>query len=458
MVLHDPVIREAESGDFDFVVNLMETYLAPYYGGDHRAHAERIFTTHLSGGKDKIGHFSTEQKMFIITLAGEPVGMLHLVGKRQGNYKISPIIISAEYRVQYGLGSKLLDYAEQYAKKHNARQIYCTVSEQNYSALQFFKKHGYTVAGRSESQYKVGYTEIMMYKYFTTEEYESSFDRPHISVMPFEEYHELEVRRLLLDNLPEYFKGIDNHWVDALFEGYYRRHSEDINKKFKLLFVAMDRSGTILGVAGATPKKGAPIKVMPFIAVNLPAFVALLTDIPYELRKYGRKLYLHICPNVEQTIALQERGWQLDAAMPAGYHEKHVTQQWSYNIEGDSFMRIMRVKKEFIEQIRAGKKTLEIRVGYPTIKTIKPGERINMSSRTQEQTVRVLDRREYKNHEEMLQKEDYRKIAPHMHSKEELLKLLNEIYPPEKQELGIIVFEIEKASNQGVQSDGHSVL
>ena len=389
-------------------------------------------------------------------MMAKSAGMLHLVGKRQGNYKISPIIISSDYRAKYGLGSILLDYAEEYARNMNARQIYCTVSEANYSALQFFKKHGYIVAGRSESQYKIGCTELMLYKYITSDDYESNYDRPHISVMPFEEPHEAQVRDLLLNNLPEYFHGIDHDWVDALFEGYRRRHLEDVNKKFKLLFVAMDRQGSILGVAGATPKKGAPIKVMPFIATNLSAFVALLTDIPYELKKYGRKLYLHLCPNVEETIALQQRGWWLDAAMPAGYHVAHVPQQWSYDIEGDDFMRMMRVKKEFIEQIKAGRKTLEVRVGYPTIKAIKIGERINMSSHTLEQVIRIIDKREYSNHEEMLKKEDFRKIAPHMHSKEELLRLLNEIYPADKQKLGIIVFGIEKVSNQGVQSVGPS--
>lgn len=66
-----PKIREAQSGDYEFIVHLMETYLAPYYGGDHRAHADRIFSTHISGGKDNIGHFSSEQKMFIISYDGK---------------------------------------------------------------------------------------------------------------------------------------------------------------------------------------------------------------------------------------------------------------------------------------------------------------------------------------------------------------------------------------------------
>jgi hypothetical protein len=41
-------IREAQPGDLSFVIELMVAALGPYYGGDHRAHAERIFSTHIS--------------------------------------------------------------------------------------------------------------------------------------------------------------------------------------------------------------------------------------------------------------------------------------------------------------------------------------------------------------------------------------------------------------------------
>ncbi|MEK7241171.1 MAG: hypothetical protein AAB048_00175, partial [Planctomycetota bacterium] len=69
-------IREARAEDFEFVMELMNSTLSPYYGGDHLAHAKRIFSTHISGGKDYIGHFSFEQKMFIITLDDVAVGMI----------------------------------------------------------------------------------------------------------------------------------------------------------------------------------------------------------------------------------------------------------------------------------------------------------------------------------------------------------------------------------------------
>jgi len=109
-------------------------------------------------------------------------------------------------------------------------------------------------------------------------------------------------------------------------------------------------------------------------------------------------------------------------------------------------MRMMRVKKQFLQQIKAGKKTLEVRVGYSNILNIQPGERIRMASRTEEQVVRVNDVRKYRSHAEMLEAEDYAKIAPHMASKEALIALLQEIYPPKRQKLGIIVLDIEPMS------------
>lgn len=436
------VIREATHADAGFVLDLMDVALGPYYGGDHRAHGERILSTHLSGGQDRLGYFSFEQKMFVAEVAGTRAGLIHVVGKRQGTYKISPLIVAPDHRGTGGIGSALLRFAEQYAASHGARQMYCTVAEQNSTALQFFKKNGYIESGTSDSHYKPGITEVMLYKLFTSPDAEERFDRPNISVVGYEERHEAQVRDLLLAHLPRYFRGIDASWVDALFSGYARRDSKDINAKYKLIFVAVDRTDTVLGVVGATPKKGEPIKLMPFLATTLPAFAALLADIPFALKEHGRKVYIHITPTVDETIALQERGWRIDAVMPGGYHDDHVTQQWSLNIERDDFMRMMRVKRTFLDLIKKGQKTLEVRVGYDSINTIKVGERITFSSRTEAQVVRVADIRRYPTFEEMLKVENAAAIAPGV-PPAQVLPLLKEIYPPDRERLGVVVLEIQ---------------
>lgn len=153
---HTVGIREAKQTDFEFVAFLMESALTPFYGGDHRAHASRIFEAHMAGGNDSVGHFSVEQMMFIAEVDSVPAGVIHVVGKKQRTYKISPLIVHPDFRGGYGVGKALLKHAEDYARSKGAKQIYCTVAEQNLGALQFFRHNGYVIGGRSSSHYKIG--------------------------------------------------------------------------------------------------------------------------------------------------------------------------------------------------------------------------------------------------------------------------------------------------------------
>jgi ASC-1-like (ASCH) protein/ribosomal protein S18 acetylase RimI-like enzyme len=434
-------IREAVEGDSTWVSDLMQDSLGPFYGGDHRAHAKRILEAHLSGGMDLVGFFSFEQRMLIAEVNGVSAGMIHLVGKRQETYKISPLILAPEFRGKLGIGSILLAHAEQYARTHRARQLYCTVAEQNVGAMQFFLRKGFIRAGSSDSHYKTGIVETMLYKILYEADEIVVYEMTQVSVVPFEAKHEVEVTKLLLATLPESFGGVDENWVKALYGGYERRSSGDINLKFKLIYVAVNSAGEVVGVAGMTPKKGEPIKVMPFIAKNRVAFDALLVDLPHQLVQYGHKLYIHINPTVSEVVSLQRFGWKLDAAMPSAYRHGIVTYQWSLEI-GATTMRDMRVKPRFINLIRSGRKTLEVRVGYDNINRIQVGEYIKFVSHESTLDVRVNAIRRYQSIELLLDKEPWEKIAPDLSSKEAVLQLLRQIYPPEKQKLGMVVLEI----------------
>lgn len=435
-------IREAQKEDLQFVSDIMNTALAPYYDGDHRAHASRIFWAHIGGGKDNVGHFSEEQKMFILEDGDVRLGMINIVGKRQGTWKISPLIIATDFQGTAGCGSELLAFAERYVREREARQVYCTVAEQNRSALSFFRRKGYVPAGRSVSHYKPGVTEVMLYKLFYSNEDEERFDRISISVVPFEEKYRSGVYQLVLNSvLPKYFRGVDRRWVDALFTGYERRDTGEVNQKYKLIYVAVNRAGEVLGVAGATPKKGQPIKLMPCVASNPQAFAALIADLPQHLRLYGRKLYTHIVPSVEETVVLQRMGWSLDAMMPGAYHENYCTQQWGNNME-DNTMRTLRVKSRFFNDIMSRRKTLEVRVGYSNIKSIQVGESIQLLTSSNSGIIRVKAVRTYATFELMLSAEDSSNVLPGM-DKSEALNLLRSIYPLEKERLGVVVLDIE---------------
>jgi ASC-1-like (ASCH) protein/ribosomal protein S18 acetylase RimI-like enzyme len=429
-------IRPAEDRDLATVEALMEQELSPYYGGDHVAHARRIFGAHKAG-TDSVGFFSQEQRMFVLEVNGTFGGLLHLVSKRQETCKISPLIVAPEFRGRHGVGSKLLEVAEQFALETGARQLYCTVAEENRSALQFFQKHGFTVAGRSKDHYKPGITEVMMYKRLG----KANSDGPNISVVPYSDEYETDMRRLILEEFPRHYPGVDDSFVDRLLAGYRRRDTEDINEKYKIMNIAINRADELLGLSAATPKKGEPIKVVPLLARGAYAFNALLIDIPYQLKRFGRKLYTLTAPTAEEVMAFQERGWVLEGTLPDAYGRGHVIQQWSLNITGEDFMRSMRVKQFYLDLIKSGAKTLEVRVGYDNIKTIQPGEKIKLASRGEEILIRVNDVRKYVTFAEMLEVEPAEKIAPG-NSKTELLNVLKEIYPSSREKLGVVVLDI----------------
>lgn len=435
------VIREALEKDFDWVVDLMHEALEPFYGGDHRAHAKRIFQTHIAGGQDQLGFFSFEQRMFIAEVNGVRAGMIHLVGKRQQTYKISPLIITPDFRGRFGIGGQLLNYAEAYVRNRKARQIYCTVAEKNIAAMQFFLRKGFIKAGYSDSHYKSGVTENMLYKPLYGARKISLLNRTNVSVVPFDDKYAEQVSKLLLQELPKSFKGISEKWITALYDGYRRRDSADINTKYKLIYVALDNNNNVIGVAAATPKKGNPIKIMPFVATNQVAFNAMLIDLPFQLAAYGHKLYIHLNPTADEVMSLQRLGWKLDALMPSAYRPGIVTQQWSLNV-GETTMRTMRVKPKFFDLIRSKKKDLEVRIGYDTINRIQKGERINLETHANRCEVQVRDIRRYKTFEEMLAVEPYNRIVPGSKSAQDVLFLLRQIYGAEKEKLGVVVLEL----------------
>lgn len=438
------LIRPAEERDYEWVAELMANTLAPFYDGDHRAHAYRIFETHIKGGVDYVGHFSTEQHMFIAEYDAEQVGLIHLVVKKQETVKISPLIVDPKFRAQLGIGSKLLAYAEDFARIHGARQLYCTVASINHPALEFFIKKGFRVTGTARRHYKPEHDEHMLYKQLIEDQ---GYDAPNVSVVNFDySRHAESVRELILNTLSSNFLGVDDAWVDALFTGYSRRNSADINTKYKIIYVA-ETDGHVTGVVGATPKKGDPIKLMPLVAANEAAFEALIIDLQGLLMDYGHKLYVHLVPEAWQVACMQRHGWAIEGVFPGGYAPNSVVQQWGTFLKnGGETMRTMRIKRPYYDAILSGKKTLEVRVGYDSIRRYKVGDLIKLETSQVSRVVRIKAIRNYATFASMIDQEEPSKIVPNEVDKGKVLRLLKEIYPPHKEALGVYVFEIELSS------------
>lgn len=252
--------------------------------------------------------------------------------------------------VSFLLGStcSLLKHAEDFARNLGARQIYCTVAAPNKKALGFFLKKGFYITGTARDHYKMGIDEHMLYKQLVDE---AGFDSPNISVVPFDEsQHADGARALILSQMSDDFEGVDDSWVDALFTGYRRRESGDVNAKFKIIFVA-ECDGKVVGVAGATPKKGRPIKLMPLVASSEAAFEALVVDLQGLLEDYGHKLYVHLVPEPWQVACLQRHGWSLEGVFPGGYAPNSVVQQWGLSLQKGDPVRKMRIKKPYFDAI-----------------------------------------------------------------------------------------------------------
>ena len=436
------VVREANANDFEWVADLMVRALTPFYDGDHRAHARRIFDAHIAGGIDRVGQFSSGQHMFIAESGdGQPAGVIHVVNKKQGTVKISPLIVDTAYRGKMGVGSVLLKHAEDFARSLGSRQIYCTVAAPNKKALGFFLKKGFRVTGTAKDHYKVGIDEHMLYKQLVDE---AGFDSPNISVVPFDESQADSARALILSQMSDAFNGVDNDWVDALFAGYRRRELGDVNAKFKIIFTA-ECDGKVVGVAGATPKKGRPIKLMPLVAKFEAAFEALIIDLQGLLEDYGHKLYVHLVPEPWQVACLQRHGWTLEGVFPGGYAPNSVVQQWGFNFnkEGAS-VRKMRIKKPYFDAIMEGRKTLEVRVGYNSIKKLRSGQLLQLETGHTSGIVRIKSIRIYRSFADMLAAESWQQIVPQAESEEEALRLLRKIYPDHKESLGVHVIEVQK--------------
>lgn len=103
-------------------------------------------------------------------------------------------------------------------------------------------------------------------------------------------------------------------------------------------------------------------------------------------------------------------------------------------------MRTMRIYKEYFDLIKKGVKTLEIRVAYSSMKSIQVGSSIKFND-DPDCVRRVVGVREYASFEEMLSKEDPQKINP-LQSAELQLIALRKIFPREKEQLGVLVFEL----------------
>ena len=106
-------------------------------------------------------------------------------------------------------------------------------------------------------------------------------------------------------------------------------------------------------------------------------------------------------------------------------------------------MRDKRIKRPYYNVIMTGKKTREVRVGYDSIRRYRVGDLIKLETSQVSGVVKVKSARVYKSFEDMLGIEPWQQIVPDAPNESTALHRLKQIYPPQKEALGVYVFEIE---------------
>ena len=99
------------------------------------------------------------------------------------------------------------------------------------------------------------------------------------------------------------------------------------------------------------------------------------------------------------------------------------------------------MKPDYLGQILDGRKSVEVRVGYDNIRRLKPGDELLLNGLHSYAVMRVGH---YASFREMLLAEKVTAIAADA-TVEELLAHLREMYPPEKELLGVVALEIRRA-------------
>jgi ASC-1-like (ASCH) protein len=102
--------------------------------------------------------------------------------------------------------------------------------------------------------------------------------------------------------------------------------------------------------------------------------------------------------------------------------------------------KVLWIKDEYLSQILAGAKTIEVRVGYNNILKLKAGQYLCLNDRYPFRLVRITL---YADFVALLEHEDAAQIAPGF-TPDSLLAAMRTIYPPDKEALGAVALQLER--------------
>lgn len=108
--------------------------------------------------------------------------------------------------------------------------------------------------------------------------------------------------------------------------------------------------------------------------------------------------------------------------------------------------REMNLYRRYFDLVSDGRKTIEVRVLYPNLRTLAPGDHIRFVCGRDDCLTRVTRVTRYRSFEQMLDAEGPANVNPDS-PRDQQLANIRRIYGPEKESLGVLAIEIERVEN-----------
>ncbi|MFR9725433.1 ASCH domain-containing protein [Streptomyces sp. MS19] len=105
---------------------------------------------------------------------------------------------------------------------------------------------------------------------------------------------------------------------------------------------------------------------------------------------------------------------------------------------------LLSIRKVWFDLVGRGLKTVEVRVGHPKIRRIAPGDLLYLTADHATRRTRVVRVAAYASFAELLDAEDPAAVGGPGADREAVLSALREIYPPEKEALGVYALQLSR--------------
>ena len=108
----------------------------------------------------------------------------------------------------------------------------------------------------------------------------------------------------------------------------------------------------------------------------------------------------------------------------------------------------LNIRPEYLGMILDGRKTIEVRVAYPRFADMAAGDTVRFNGEHEYRVARVA---RYPSFRALVEAEDPRRMYPA--DPDNLLAVLREIYPPDKESLGVLAIHLRTAGEPAAPAD-----